>query len=570
MLLIFLGLFSAMRGFGQCTFNGSIMAGDATHNNALNTSGVNSTVSLPQVCPGIFTTTGPIHYDRYDFINSTGVNTDYEVTTNATGCTAEKAFLFGAAYLGSFDPANLCGNYAASMGMGHADLGTYSFTVSAGTIFSLIVEEFDPNIACASYTVTVTPCPDVAPSASPTPTGTPSGSISGTVTYGNAIGSPATRTISNVLLSGSGSPNVSTTTAFPGGTYTLTGFGSGSYTVTPSKTGSANGSITSFDAARIAQHAAGVVILAGNQLTVADVSGNGSVTSFDAAQVAKYVVGTPPFGTSGNWIFNPANNVHASVTTTISGEDYSGLLMGEVSGNWNDSGSRPTAEKGFEESAAVTAPSLVTPADGEIIIPVSIEGVADKGIISYEFDLRYDPAVIQPQKNPVDLTGTTSSKLTAVANTAVNGLLRVAVYGAKALETNGVLLNLKFTAVGAPGTMSPLAWERIMLNEGDPITTAASGQVDLTAAAPDQAEIAGRVLTALGDGVPNARVTLTDISGQKHVRNVITNGFGYYRFGGLAVGHTYTISVESRGRTYTPLTVSVYDQLLSLDMTAQQ
>ena len=124
------------------------------------------------------------------------------------------------------------------MGMGYADAGTYSFTVPAGSLFSLVVEEFDPNIACASYTLTVTPCPAVAPSPSPTPTGTPTGSITGTVTYGNAIGSPATRTISNVLLSGAGSANVSTTTAFPGGTYTLSGFGSGAYTVTPSKTGS--------------------------------------------------------------------------------------------------------------------------------------------------------------------------------------------------------------------------------------------------------------------------------------------------------------------------------------------
>ncbi len=569
-LIIFLGLVAAMRASAQCTFNGSITAGDSTHSNALNTSGVNSTVALPQVCPGVFTTTGPTHYDRYDFINSNAVGTDYEVTSNATGCTAERSFLFGSAYIGSVDLINLCNNYAASMGMGYADVGTYSFTVPAGSLFSLVVEEFDPNIACASYTLTVTPCPDVAPSPSPTPTGTPSGSIAGTVNYGNAIGSPATRTISNVLLSGAGSANVSTTTTFPGGTYTLIGFGSGLYTVTPSKTGSVNGSITSFDAAKIAQHAAGSVTLAGNQLVVADVSGNGSVSSFDAAQLAKYVVATPPYGSTGNWVFTPANNVHASVTTNISGEDYSGLLMGEVSGNWVDSGARPDVDNGSERSVAVTAPSLVTPADGEVFIPVIIEGAADKGIISYEFDLRYDPSVIEPQKKPVELTGTASSKLLAVANTDETGLLRVAVYGAKALEANGVLLNLRFTAVGAPGSMSPLTWERIMLNEGDPMTTAASGQIELSAAAPNQAEISGRILTTFGEGVPNARVTLTDTSGQILAKAVVTYGFGYYRFGGLDVGHTYTINVESRGRTFTPLTVSVYDQLLNVDMISQQ
>jgi len=100
--------------------------------------------------------------------------------------------------------------------------------------------------------------------------------------------------------------------------------------MTPTKTGGANGSITSFDAARIAQHAAGVVLLTGNSLLVADVSGNGTVSSFDAGQVGRYAVSSPPYGSTGNWIFDPVNYFHASVTGSISGEDYSGLLMGEV------------------------------------------------------------------------------------------------------------------------------------------------------------------------------------------------------------------------------------------------
>lgn len=567
-LLIFLGLISVMRAFGQCNITGSITASDPTHPNALNTSGTNSTVALPQACPGVFTTASPIHYDRYDYINSNAVSTDYQVTSDATGCTAEKAFLFGAAYVGSVDLVNLCNNYAASMGMGYADVGTYSFTVPAGMQFSLIVEEFDPNIACASYTLTVTPCPDVAPSPSPTPTGTPSGSIAGTITYSNAIGSPVTRTISNVLLSGTGSANVSTTTAFPGGNYTLTGFGSGAYTITPSKTGSINGAITSFDAAKIAQYAVGSTTLTSTQLAVADVSGNGTVSSFDAGQLAKYVVASPPYGTTGNWRFTPANNVHASVTTNITGEDYSGLLMGEVSGNWTDSGSgsRPSIENGPEKEISIKAPEIKAATDGEIVIPISINGADDKQIISYEFNLRYDSNVIQPQKKPIELAGTVSSKLKVVANADESGLLRVAVYGAKALEANGILLSLKFTAVGASGTMSPLAWDRIMFNEGDTMTTAANGQVELSSAASNQAEVTGRVFTAFGEGIPNARVTLTDVTAPARAKSVVSNGFGYYRFDGLQVGNTYTINVESKERKFEPITVSITDQMLNVDM----
>lgn len=171
--------------------------------------------------------------------------------------------------------------------------------------------------------------------------------ITGIVTYGNAIGSPNPRFVSNVTITGAGSPTVMATTTAPGptaGQYTLTGFGAGSYTVTPTKTGGVNG-ITSFDAAKIAQHVAGISSLTGNQLIVADVSGNGVISSFDAAMIAKFVAG-PPYGSpgvgaTGTWRFIPVNRSYATVTTNISGEDYIALLMGEVSGNWTNTGARP-------------------------------------------------------------------------------------------------------------------------------------------------------------------------------------------------------------------------------------
>jgi len=241
--------------------------------------------------------------------------------------------------------------------------------------------------------------------------------------------------------------------------------------------------------------------------------------------------------------------------------------MGEVSGDWTNTGARPAAG-GPERRAAIHAPHLVTPADGEVLIPVNVQGVATKGIIAYEFDLRYDPSVIQPQANPVDIAGTVSSKLSFATNPDEPGLLRVAVYGALPIDSNGLLLNLRFTAVGAPGSVSPLTWERIMLNEGDPKTMAGDGQVELSAAAPNQAEISGRLLSAMGQGLPNTRVTLTDTTGQS--RSIFSNGFGVYRFGGLQVGQTYTISVDSRALAFTPLTASVTSQQVNVDMIAEQ
>ena len=311
--------------------------------------------------------------------------------------------------------------------------------------------------------------------------------ISGTVTYGNAIPA-ATRYVSNVLISGAGSPPVSVFTGAPGasaGTYALSGFGAGSYTVTPTKTGGVN-SITSFDAAKIAQHVAGISNLTGNQLIVADVSNNGSISSFDAAQIANYVVSSSPAGTSGTWKFNPVNRTYASVTSSVNGEDFSALLMGEVSGNWTNTGARPS--NGPAKNTAVKVPDLVTSTGSEVVIPIEVQGAANKGIISYEINVSYDPSVIQPVADPVDLSGTVSSRLTFAVNADQPGILRVAVYGAFPIDANGVLMNLIFTAVGAQGSVSRLTLTHMMFNEGDPEAIATDGRVRIWDAAATQAE----------------------------------------------------------------------------------
>ncbi len=407
----------------------------------------------------------------------------------------------------------------------NATTGELTGAPTTSGIFNLTIAATDANncIGTQSYSVTINPAPTATstntptdtptstptdtptntptdtPTSTPTdtPTATPTGPpmISGTVTYGNALGNPPPpRFVSNVLISGAGSVPVSVFTGGLGaneGQYSLSGFGAGSYTVTPTKTGGINGGISSFDAARIALHVAGPPNpqLTATQLIVADVSGNGVVSSFDAGMIAKFVAG-PPYlppgiGAAGTWRFTPLNRSYASVTSNITGEDYVGLLMGEVSGNWNNTGARPIGSRqlaeggGPERGIAVELPQIEAAVGKEIIVPVNVEGVASKGIISYEFDLRYDPAVIQPMENPVDLAGTVSRGFSVVTNATEPGVLRAVVYGVIPIDEDGLLLNLRFMAVGAAGSVSPLMWERIMFNEGEPRVMAVDGQVDL-------------------------------------------------------------------------------------------
>ena len=371
-------------------------------------------------------------------------------------------------------------------------------------------------------------------------------------------------------MSGVGSLPVSDITGSLG-TYSLSGFGTGSYTVTPSKTGDPGNGLNTFDAARVAQHVVGppLPVLTGNQLIVADVSGNGTITSFDAGLIADFVVQLPPFGLTGTWRFNPVNRTYPAVTSNISGEDYSALLMGEVSGDWtSEIPGRSAINSGPEQSASVKLPQLVTPSDSEVVIPVSVQRAANKGIIAYEFVLRYDPLVIQPQADLIEISGTVSERLSAVANAKEPGLIRVAVYGATPIDGSGILMNLRFTAVGTPGSVSPITWERFMFNDGASRTMVIDGQVELSAAAPNQAEISGRLLNPMGQGIANALVTLTDSTGK--ARFAISNETGVYRFGGLNVGQTYTVSVNSIRHHFAPLTISVTSQLVNMNMIADQ
>jgi hypothetical protein len=254
------------------------------------------------------------------------------------------------------------------------------------------------------------------------------------------------------------------------------------------------------------------------------------------------------------------------VTGDNPNQDYVAILVGEVSGNYNPAlNARPAAPT---TTTSVALPRLVTPADSEVLIPISVRDVAKKEVYSYEFDLRYDPSVIQPIENSADIAGTASRGLSVVTNPNEPGLLRVVTYGAYPMNDDGLLMNLRFTAVGAPGTSSPLTIERIMFNEGDPGVLVTDGQVQLSSAPANQAEITGRVLSSMGQGIPNARVTLTDTTGA--TRTAISNGFGMYRFGNLQVGQTYTLSVESKQMRFTPLTVSVTGQSVNVDVTAEQ
>jgi len=81
--------------------------------------------------------------------------------------------------------------------------------------------------------------------------------------------------------------------------------------------------------------------------------------------------------------------------------------------------------------------------------------------------------------------------------------------------------------------------------------------------------VGGRVISATGARIGNARVALSDQSGR--IRTSITNPFGYYEFSDVAAGETYIVSVSGSKRysfDRPTLTVTVSDEITDLDFIA--
>src|SRR5207249_513427 len=149
--------------------NGSIDTSDPTQTDRLFRSGI------PQTCPASTTcaTFGdglPRHYDSYTFTNTTGATQCVNIDTN-TACTGTN-FIFIGAYLGSFDPANVCTNWIGDAGSSPNPDQPFQVNVDDGQTLVVVVSEVTPDAGCPSYTVTITGlCP---PPGSPTPTATAS------------------------------------------------------------------------------------------------------------------------------------------------------------------------------------------------------------------------------------------------------------------------------------------------------------------------------------------------------------------------------------------------------------
>ena len=150
---------------------GSIDLNDPTQVDHLNRSG------SPQTCPA--TTTCAIfgdgllhHYDSYTFTNTSGSTQCVTIDTNSA-CTGVR-FIFTAAYLGSFDPNNICTNWIGDSGFSPDPEQAFQVDVDDGQTLVVVVSNVTAKGTCPAYTLTVAGlCGGFTPTPTPTASNTP-------------------------------------------------------------------------------------------------------------------------------------------------------------------------------------------------------------------------------------------------------------------------------------------------------------------------------------------------------------------------------------------------------------
>jgi hypothetical protein len=302
----------------------------------------------------------------------------------------------------------------------------------------------------------------------PTPTATPIVGIAGQVLYysNNAPVSSAMFQLSNPLL---GLAAIAQTQSDAAGQYSFTGLSTGTLQLRAEKTGDIGAGISSLDAVYILEALSGSRVLSTAQLLACDVTGNGSLSTLDAAMILQYKAGIitsfPVAQTcASDWTFVPTAQASATIQLTqplmrtgscqpgsitfspladqCTGADFSAVLFGDCSGNW-----QPTIARGTPRGAPDT-PSLVkfglAQRDGRrFSVPLDVQ--KDEGFQGLDVEVAYDPAMLSALG--ARRTGEAQNALVAT-NAGVPGRILISLASAARMPVGQVLL-LEFTATDA-------------------------------------------------------------------------------------------------------------------------
>jgi hypothetical protein len=217
-------------------------------------------------------------------------------------------------------------------------------------------------------------------------------------------------------------------------------------------------------------------------------------------------------------------------------------------------------------------------------IPLSINDVTGQGISSFQFDIVFDPTVIDPSganfgcsAPPGTVAGNAGFAIVCNVPPGDPVRLKVAAFGfVNPLAGSGTLMNIAITVdpTAVEGDFSPLNFEAVQFFSnafpsppGIPNSTT-NGQVNILGTTAAAASLAGRIVDPNGRAIGGAIVTVANGSGE--AQSVRTNTFGNFQFSDLPVGETYILSASARGFTVDPIVIPLSDSVTDLRVVARR
>ena len=232
----------------------------------------------------------------------------------------------------------------------------------------------------------------------------------------------------------------------------------------------------------------------------------------------------------------------------------------------------------------VTAVGAATQTGQQVFVSIELESGGDE--VAGSFTVTFDAAklsisgISSPGSNPDVTLGTgapAGSALTVNANQVALGRIGFLVDSTNTFAVsppNRQVVRLRFTvAANAPGGPTTISFGNVPTPKsfsdgfGNPITTTfVDGIVTIQAAAPP-VTVSGQVTTPTGLGIRNAVVTMVEGNNRY---TATTSTFGYYSFSNVPSGFSYTIGVSSRKYHFTPVTMTISNDVTNLNFVGQE
>ncbi len=149
--------------------------------------------------------------------------------------------------------------------------------------------------------------------------------------------------------------------------------------------------VTMYDAALTAQAALNLISLDQNQELAADADQNGSIYTYDAALIAQHAVGIsqPSYSHVGEWYFTPETRTINNIQSNKTGQNFTGIVIGDVDGGWTPASGllKVATDESFKDYEIENIYS-----GDERIIKIKFNSA--RNMISFDLDIGFDENVL--------------------------------------------------------------------------------------------------------------------------------------------------------------------------------